>query len=257
MPKTVFAIAAHPDDIEFMMSGTLFLLKEAGYEIHCLNITNGSYGTVSLGIDEIIAIRRKESDNAAAYLGARHYESFVNDLEIFYEKKLILKLCSVIREVSPDIILTQYPWEYMEDHSNTSKLAVTAAFCRGLKNFPVEPYKKPINNKVTIYHSLPYGLSDPLRKPVEPDFFVNVSSIMDKKTEMLSFHKSQKEWLDVSQGMDSYLTAMADICREVGKTSGKFQYAEGWIRHSHLGFCDKESNPLVDALNKYVCRSRS
>jgi len=257
MPKRAFAIAAHPDDIEFMMSGTLFLLKEAGYEIHCLNITNGSYGTASSGVDEIIAMRRKESKKAASYLGAKHYESFVNDLEIFYEKKLILKLCSVIREVAPDVILTQYPREYMEDHSNTSKLTVTAAFCRAIKMFPVEPYREPTNNKVTIYHSLPYGLTDPLRKPVEPDFFVDVSSVMNKKTKMLSFHKSQKEWLDVSQGMDSYLTAMADMCREAGKMSGKFQYAEGWIRHLHLGFCDKESNPLVDALNNYVCRSRS
>ena len=73
---------------------------------------------------------------------------------------------------------------------------------------------------------------------------------------MLSFHKSQKEWLDASQGIDSYLTTMADMCREVGKMSGKFEYAEGWIRHSHLGFCDKESNPFFDALNKYVCTSR-
>ncbi|MDQ6630443.1 MAG: PIG-L family deacetylase, partial [Verrucomicrobiota bacterium] len=32
--KTAFAIAAHPDDIEFMMAGTLLLLKNAGYEIH-------------------------------------------------------------------------------------------------------------------------------------------------------------------------------------------------------------------------------
>ena len=257
MSKKVFAIVAHPDDIEFMMSGTLFLLKEAGYEIHYLNITTGSCGTVSLDVDEIVTIRRGESKKAATYLGAKYYESFVNDLEIFYEKKLISRLCSIIREVAPDIILTQYPWGYMEDHSNTSKLVVTAAFCRGLKNFAVEPYIKPMNNKVTIYHALPYGLTDPLRRPVEPDFFVNISSVMGKKREMLSFHKSQKEWLDVSQGLDSYLTAMADMCREIGKMSGKVEYAEGWIRHSHLGFCDKESNPLVDALNKYVCRSRS
>jgi len=255
MPKTVFAIAAHPDDIEFMMSGTLFRLKEAGYEIHYLNMTTGSCGTVSLDVDEIVAIRRQESQKAAAYLGAKYHESFVDDIEIFYGKELISKLCSVIREVSPDIILTQYPWEYMEDHSNASKLAVTAAFCRGMKNFAVEPYREPIDNKVTIYHSLPYGLTDPLRKPVEPDFFVDISSIMDKKTEMLSLHKSQKEWLDASQGMDSYLIAMTDMCKEVGEMSGNFEYAEGWIRHSHLGFCDKESNPLVDALSEYVCTS--
>ncbi len=35
MTKTAMAIAAHPDDIEFFMAGTLLLLKQNGYQIHC------------------------------------------------------------------------------------------------------------------------------------------------------------------------------------------------------------------------------
>ena len=41
----VFAMACHPDDIEFMMGGTLILLKEAGYRIHVMNLANGSCGS--------------------------------------------------------------------------------------------------------------------------------------------------------------------------------------------------------------------
>jgi LmbE family N-acetylglucosaminyl deacetylase len=33
MPKRAFAVAAHPDDIECQMAGTLILLQRAGYEI--------------------------------------------------------------------------------------------------------------------------------------------------------------------------------------------------------------------------------
>ena len=40
MAKRAFAIASHPDDIEFMMAGTLIRLKELGYEIHY--ITDGA-----------------------------------------------------------------------------------------------------------------------------------------------------------------------------------------------------------------------
>ena len=36
----VLAAAAHPDDIEFMMAGTLLLLKRAGAEIHMWNLAN-------------------------------------------------------------------------------------------------------------------------------------------------------------------------------------------------------------------------
>ena len=65
---------------------------------------------------------------------------------------------------------------------------------------------------------------------------------------MLAKHKSQKEWLDVSQGMNTYLTTMKDMCAEVGKLSGKFNYAENWIKHSHIGFCDQDSDPLAKLL---------
>jgi LmbE family N-acetylglucosaminyl deacetylase len=136
----------------------------------------------------------------------------------------------------------------MEDHSNTARTVVTAAFCRGMKNFPVEPYAKPISKTVALYHSLPYGLTDPLRSPVVADFYVDIEKFIDKKTEMLAKHKSQKEWLDVSQGMDSYLITMKKLCKEIGELSGKYDYAEGWIRHSHLGYCDKDVTPLENIL---------
>ena len=246
MKKTVFAIAAHPDDIEFMMAGTLFRLKEAGWQIHYMNVANGCCGTDRHEIDEIVQIRREEAKQACQYLGAVFHDSLVNDLEIFYEKKLISQLCSIIRQVGPDIILTQYPYEYMEDHSNTARTVVTAAFCRGMKNFPGQPKVQSISKPVTLYHSLPYGLIDPLRKPVRGDFYVDVESFMEHKTEMLAKHKSQKEWLDVSQGLNAYLITMKQMCAEVGKLSGSFNYAEGWIRHSYLGFCNEDENLLAE-----------
>ena len=43
--KTAFALVAHPDDIEFMMAGTLVLLGQLGYELHYMNLANGSAGS--------------------------------------------------------------------------------------------------------------------------------------------------------------------------------------------------------------------
>ena len=44
-PNSAIAIAAHPDDIEFMMAGTLLLLKERGWEIHCFNLSTDHRGS--------------------------------------------------------------------------------------------------------------------------------------------------------------------------------------------------------------------
>ena len=65
---------------------------------------------------------------------------------------------------------------------------------------------------------------------------------------MLARHRSQKEWLDVSQGMDAYLNTMEVECRQVGTLSGKFKFAEGWRRHSHWGFCAEHADPLKKLL---------
>ena len=61
--------------------------------------------------------------------------------------------------------------------------------------------------------------------------------MVDRKIEMLSYHVSQKKWLDESQGHESYLHTLRDLDEELGRMSGMFQYAEGWRRHLHLGFC--------------------
>ena len=64
---------------------------------------------------------------------------------------------------------------------------------------------------------------------------MNTTPVHATKRRALAAHESQKHWLDVSQGMDSYLISMDNASREVGKLSGKFEFAEGWRRHLHLG----------------------
>ena len=250
--KTAFAIASHPDDIEFSMSGTLMRLRESGYEIHYMNVANGSCGTTQYDTETIIRMRREEAKAAAESIGAVFHESICNDIEVFYDKPTLARVGSAVRDVAPEILLTHSPSDYMEDHMNACRLAITAAFCRGMPNFPVDPPRSPVNQNVTLYHSQPYSNRDSLRQPVQPDIFVDVTDLIDRKMAMLAKHVSQKKWLDESQGHDSYLLAMRDLDRQVGKLSGRFQYAEGWRRHLHLGFCGEHDDPLREALGDRV-----
>jgi LmbE family N-acetylglucosaminyl deacetylase len=252
----VFAIAAHPDDIEFMMSGTLFLLRQAGYAIHYLNLANGSCGTATHPKQEITRLRFAEAKAAAACYGATFHPPLVDDIGVFYEKDLLARVGAVVRRVNPDIMLVPSPHDYMEDHANTSRLAVSAAFCRGMRNFPTIPRARPTTKEVTLYHALPYGLRDDLRRRVWPEYYVDIASVLAQKREALACHRTQKEWLDVSQGLDSYLRTMADMSAEVGRLSARFRYAEGWRRHSHLGFCSEDADPLADALGKRIAVNR-
>lgn len=248
--KRVLAIAAHPDDIEFCMAGTLLLLGRAGWELHYLNLASGSCGSVRAPAAETRRRRAREARAAAKILGAVFHPSLCDDLEIFYEIKTLRRLAAVVRAVAPGIILTHSPEDYMEDHTNTCRLAVTAAFARGMPNFKTTPATKATRGDVVVYHGMPHGLRDGMRRRIVPELFANTTAVHETKMSALRAHGSQQEWLAASQGLNSYLQTMDAMSRETGRMSGRFRHAEGWRRHSHLGFSDVEFDPLRQALGR-------
>ena len=256
--NVAIAIGAHPDDIEFGMAGTLLMLRHRGWQIHYLNLANGSCGSRQYRAAKLIALRCQEARASAAVLGARWHPSLVNDLEVLYELKTLRQLAAVLRVVRPSVLLTQSPEDYMEDHTNTCRLAVTAAFSLGMSNFRTVPSRPAVETAVTVYHALPHGLRDGLRRRIVPDSFVNTTAVHDIKLAALAEHKSQRDWLDASQGMNSYLKTMDAMSREVGRRARRFTHAEGWRRHSHLGFSATDADPLAAVLGRdYLIRRRS
>ena len=248
--KVAIAIGAHPDDIEFYMAGTLLMLKQAGFDIHYMTVASGNCGSAQYNAAMTRSIRNTEARAAAKILGAQFHPSITDDLEIIYNLELLRALSAVIREVKPSIVLTHPPQDYMEDHTNTCRLAVTAAFTRGMPNFKTAPARPMADYEVTVYHSMTHGLCDPLRRRIVPGAFVNTTSVHKTQLKALAAHKSQQNWLDVSQGLNSFLLAVEDMSLAVGRMSKSFKYAEGWRRHLHFGFCAPEADPLAPALGK-------
>ena len=251
--KAVLAVGAHPDDVEFMMAGTLILLKEAGYKPHIFTVANGSCGTAEYSREEIIRMRGEEAADAARVIRAIYHPGRVDDIKVYYNEDLLAHVSAVVRGVNPEIILAPSPEDYMEDHQNTCRLIVTAAFCKGMRNFETEPSLPAVTGDTFLYHALPYGLHDGMRRRIVPGEFVNISDVIDTKQEMLACHKSQQAWLDTSQGMNQYLQTMRDMSAEVGEMSGQgWEYAEGWRQHSHLGFSEADADRLKEVLGDKV-----
>ena len=251
MPKpSAIAIGAHPDDIEFYMAGTLLRLRELGWEIHYFNLSSGNCGSVKLSPSKTRKIRKQEAQNAAKILGAKYHPSIADDLEIVFSVPLLRQVSTVIRKVRASIVLTHSPQDYMEDHTETCRLAVTAAFTHGMPNFKSEPREETCDHNVTVYHAMPHGLRDPLRRRIIPGQFINTAPSQKTKLRALKAHESQQNWLDSSQGLNSYLKTMDDFSSELGQMSGCFGHAEGWRRHLHYGFSATNSDPLKVALGK-------
>src|SRR4051812_20156793 len=165
------AVAAHPDDIEFLMGGTLILLRQAGWEIHYLNVASGNLGSLTHSPSQTARIRRREARAAARSIGAAWHAPICDDLEIFYDGQTLRRLGAVVREVEPSVILTHSPQVYMEDHTITARLTVSAAFVRGAPGYRTIPRRAATAVAVTIYHASPHGLRDELRRRVHPGAF--------------------------------------------------------------------------------------
>ena len=251
MPKpSAIAIGAHPDDIEFYMAGTLLQLQAAGWTIHYFNLSSGNLGSVKMPPEKTARTRAKEARQAARVLGATYHSSICRDLEILYTVPTLRKVAAAIRKSKASIVLTHSPVDYMEDHTNTCRLAVAAAFTHGMPNFRTTPVTRPYGDDVTVYHAMPHSLRGPLREKIVPGAFVDTTVVHERKIEALAAHASQQDWLDASQGMNSYLKTADDMSRHVGKLSKKFKHAEGWRRHLHYGFSGEELDPLAEVLGK-------
>jgi LmbE family N-acetylglucosaminyl deacetylase len=248
--KAAIAIAAHPDDIEYMMAGTLLLLKGAGYDIHYFNLLTGNCGSTVYSAAKTARVRRDEARRAARLLGATWHAPIAHDLELVYSIPLLRKVAAVIRKARASIVLTHGPQDYMEDHMTACRLALTAAFTHGAPNFKTTPPQKAYYDDVTVYHCMPHGFTDGLRKRVTAGAFVNTASVYETKLAALSMHRSQQEWLQISQGANSYLQAMTDMSLAVGRMSRRFKHAEGWRRHLHFGYSQSEIDPLAQALGR-------
>lgn len=248
-PPVVLAAAAHPDDIEFCFAGTLLLLKQAGCKIHMWSLANGCCGDMQRSREEIARLRWEESRASAALAGATAHPPLFDDLDIFYDRESLARVSAVVRTIRPQIVLTHSPDDYMEDHQNVCRLIVTAVFSQGMPNALTKPETPPYASPVRIYHAAPHGLHNGLGEPFQPDFLINIESVLTTKQQMLSCHKSQQGWLAATQGMNAYLDEMTAMSREMGsRHASALPYAEGWRRHSHLGFCAPEYDPLAELL---------
>jgi len=258
--KTVFAVGAHPDDVEFSMAGTLILLAQAGYEPHMMNVSRSNLDSNQLTEDEITRIRRQEAENSARVIQAVYHPPIADDLMIFYENSLLRRMTAIVREIQPTIVLLPSLNDYMEDHTNTARLVITACFSRAMRHYTSIPPREPTAQDVYLYHAQPHTNRDGMRTLVVPDLFVDISDVMPTKLQMLGCHESQRQWLDETQGLDDYLETMRQSGAEVARMRPDctWQYAEGFRQHRHVGFSARDGNPLADALTgRAECAPRS
>jgi LmbE family N-acetylglucosaminyl deacetylase len=254
MAEVILSVLAHPDDAEFLCAGTLIRLRrEHGWEVHVASMTPGDCGSAELPAEEIARVRRAEGARAAALIGATYHCLEERDLQIFYHERPLERVTRLLRQVRPQVLLTHSPADYLLDHEMTSVLARAAAFAAPVPNFLAGQGHGPALARVPyLYYCDAIEGKDPLGRPVEPAFRIDVSHVLEDKAAMLAAHASQRDWLLKHHGMDQYVQAMRDWGTACGRPAG-VAAAEGFRQHRGHGY--PQDNLLGRVLGTVGARS--
>ncbi len=244
----ILAIHAHPDDVEFLGAGTLYLLSEKKHEIHIASLSSGDKGSPDKPCEEVIVIRREEARRSSAIIRAAYSCLDFADFEIYDDSPSRKRVTEFIRQISPDLILTASPGDYLTDHENTSALVRNAAFFAPVRNYETGK-AAPMESIPAVYYMDPLEGIDVLGQTVKPDFCVDITEAMPVKEKMLSCHESQREWLRKHHGLDMYIDAMRDWSAKRGSEFG-CQYAEGFRQHK--GHAYPQENILANLLKHSI-----
>src|SRR4051794_32187372 len=219
-PGHILAIHAHPDDLEILAAGTLIKLIEKGNRVTIVTMTPGDCGTVEYPPEEISRIRRGEAEKAASMIGADYICAEFRDLAIFNDDPSRRRVTELLRRVQPDIIITASPVDYHCDHEATSILVRDACFGAPAPNYLTGGDAPVLRAIPHLYFCDPDEGRDRDGNEVKPDFVVDVSGLMDRKSAMLACHASQRAWLKKHHGMDNYIEIMQQWSRDRGRLGG-------------------------------------
>ncbi|MEM9362610.1 MAG: bacillithiol biosynthesis deacetylase BshB1 [Bacteroidota bacterium] len=232
MKLDILVFGAHPDDAELGAGGTIAKEVSRGKKVGIIDLTRGELGT--RGTAEI---RDQESAKAASILNLAVRENmefadgfFVND------RAHQMEIIKMVRKYQPEIVLCNAVEDRHIDHGKGSKLVSDACFLSGLTRIDTkmkgeEEWQEAWRPKV-VYHYIQW-------KNLTPDFAVDVSGFIEKKTEAILAYSSQffdpnSDEPETPISSKNFIDSVNYRARDLGRLIG-VEYAEGFTVERFVG----------------------
>ena len=151
----ILAVGCHPDDLEIGCYGTLAKYVKLGHEVSVCHVANGNLGHVEIMQDELRKIRFEEAEEAASIIGAKHYSVDIGDLYVTADNdELVGRLAAVVRAAQPELIITHFENDYMNDHVQTYQSVMRASFCASLPHWDLKAMEagEQVCPVCSVYH---------------------------------------------------------------------------------------------------------
>jgi LmbE family N-acetylglucosaminyl deacetylase len=211
--RNILIIMAHPDDWEGAMGGTAYLLKDK-YQIHVAIASKGERGIKDKSPEESGRIREQEAITASKCINAQLHFLGQMDSEIYADKASVDKVVALLKELDPVMVFTRWGID-SADHEAVADMALKALAVAGMLR----------DREIYLTEAQRGGQTNQFN----PDLFVNVSRVYDKKRELIRCH--------VSQNRD-------DIILKIHESQDRMS---GRIAHCDYAEAFKVYSPLIGA----------
>ncbi len=222
MKLDVLVFAAHPDDAELNVGGTIAAMVTDGLRVGIIDLTKGEMGTRGTSKS-----RQKEVEKASQILGTQYRTNLdLGDSLLENTREHQIKLIEQIRLTQPEICLVGAPFDRHPDHGKATRLSIDSIFYSGLLKLTTEIEGK--NQQPWRPSTILQYMQD---RPFEPDFIFNISSYWEIKKRAILAFQSQFNVNEIDDEPETYISSSSYFsqiearARYFGHLAG-FEYGE-------------------------------
>ena len=221
--KTALTLMAHPDDAEFLCAGTLIRLAEAGWEVHIATVAPGDCGTMTENRWDISASRTGEAaDGRGPDRRRRTTASTSATGSSSTTSRRSARAIDLFRRVAPSLVFT-HAAEGLHDGPRAWRRCwpgrpVSSTAAPNVSDVPAAARARACRTCTT---AIRWRASTRWASPSSRPRWSTSPAQLEKKTEMLACHASQREWLRAHHGMDEYIDSMKRHAALRGQPGGR------------------------------------
>ncbi len=181
-PGKLMAIAAHPGDGLFTMGAVLAQQIERGGGGVLLSLSLGEKGAPKdIPVRQYGEMQRVATEKATQLLRAEAVLLNYPDAEIPYNEESTLRVCDVIREHKPDVVVTHWRGSWHKDHRACYEIVRDGVFYAGLGTLQ---RSRPPHSVTRIFYAENWEDA----ADFVPDTYVDIEPIFDRWLQACDFY---------------------------------------------------------------------
>ena len=226
MELDIVVFAAHPDDAELAMGGSIAEFTKAGLKVGVVDFSRGELGT--RGNAET---RNEEARESSKVLGLSLRDNLgLPDGKIRASEEFISKAVHEIRKYKPKIIFTPYQTDRHPDHAGSSQIVKEAMFFSGVEKYKTHETEDSNNiyrPKKLFYYMQTYEFKPSFIFDISASFEDKMKAIKAFQTQFFNPNSNERETFISQLNFTKFIEARAKYYGfKIGKDYGEPFYSE-------------------------------